>query len=65
MQPLRTKNGSVVLIQPRAMLMSVAHVTTEAHADVWSGLQPEVVLMPVDAGELALTFISYHMTLLS
>lgn len=33
MQPLRAMSGSGVLIWPRAMLMAVAHVTTEAQVN--------------------------------
>lgn len=64
-QPLWAMSGSVVQRRPAEVLMSEAHVTIEAHAEVWSGLLHEAMLMSLGKGELALFFSVCHKTLLS
>lgn len=61
--PLRTLTGSVVLLQSRTVLMSVARVVTRDHVN-FCGLyciQPEVMLKSQGLAELALTLTGYHM----
>lgn len=48
--PLRAMSGSIALLQPGSILMSMASVTTEGFADDHglSVLQPKPLLMSVD-----------------